>query len=395
VPPPTEQNLAPIITRLQEIHRKCGAMSARNDEAADMTKRLDEIIEQLKAGGAEDGEPPAFREISRRLFPVARMFESLGFMSIAREVSYVERALEKLDPSPADSSTPAEPQVGSPYGSSADASPQELERTASDDEASPAESTRGSRIPAPVGIVLIVFLLAILASIFVVRENRERVQKSLAARVPTATAVPQPTPELQPTPPEGSSSAEWQIESEPEPASRAHIAEEISSARLALADGDLNVAISHVSAAARYDKTHSLVIETARSIMNELVARGDSAADSGEWEVADQYIDYAKQIATRFGLPDEDVVHASRRHHSMVRFLKIAPDDVTAINASAGRRTIVYFKNGSTREGTIRGATGRTLELDQASQIDDRGGKLYYTDEIALELVSEIRVFDE
>ena len=57
----------------------------------------------------------------------------------------------------------------------------------------------------------------------------------------------------------------------PEPASRAAIAESISDARLALTKGDLNLAISHVSAAAQHDKTHSLVIETARAIMNELI----------------------------------------------------------------------------------------------------------------------------
>jgi hypothetical protein len=330
--------------------------------------------------------------MARRLFPVARMFESLGFMSIAREVSYVERALEKLDPRPADSAAPVEPQFGSLQSSSADAGRRELDRATSDDEPSPTEITSASRIPAPMGIVLIVFLLAILASIFIVREHRERIKMSLAAPAPTATPVPQPTPQPQPTPPDA---ADWRIDSEPEPASRAAIAEEISSARLALADGDLNVAISHVSAAARYDKTHSLVIDTARSIMIELIARGDAAADTGEWEVADQYIEYAKQIATRFGLPDEDVVHASRRHHSMVRFLKIAPDDTPAINASAGRRAVVYLKSGSTREGTIQRVTGSTLELDQFTEIDDRGGRLYYTDEIALELVSEIRVFDD
>jgi len=368
-------------------------MSARNDEAMDMTTRLEGMIDDLKAVGDDDGEAPAFRELARKLFPIARMFESLGFMSIAREVSFVEKALERLDPESTGPAMAARPLAESARIQSSDAGVLDPDEATDDDEPTATGPVRRFQIPTPLGVVLIVFLVVILASILTVRRQHELVQQSLAER-PTATAVPPSTPTSVPTPADPAAD-EWRIESEPEPASRAVIAEEISHARLALADGDLNRAISHVSAAALHDKTDSLVLDTAHSIVTELIRRADTAADNGEWEIADQYVEHARQIAIRFGLPDDEVVDASRRHRSMVRFRRLDPENPAAIDNAAGLRTIVYLKSGSTREGKIHGVKGRKLLIDRFTEIDDRGSKLYYTDEIAIDQVKEIRVYDE
>ena len=61
-----------------------------------MAVRVREVIADLRS--AADGEP-SYRELARRLFPVARLFESLGFHTVAREIAHVERSLEAIDTS--------------------------------------------------------------------------------------------------------------------------------------------------------------------------------------------------------------------------------------------------------------------------------------------------------
>ena len=71
-------------------------MGARNEEFPQMQEKLAGIIRQLET--AESDEPVSYQAIARELFPVAHLFESLGFMSIGKEIAHIERALKDLEP---------------------------------------------------------------------------------------------------------------------------------------------------------------------------------------------------------------------------------------------------------------------------------------------------------
>ena len=86
--------LRPVIARLKEIQRKCDSMGARNEEFPLMKDRLTSIIARLEAGEEPSGEPIAYRAMARELFPVAHLFESVGFMGVGKELAHIERALQ-------------------------------------------------------------------------------------------------------------------------------------------------------------------------------------------------------------------------------------------------------------------------------------------------------------
>ena len=44
------------------------------------------------------GTAPDFADVARQLFPVAHLFESVGFMTVSREIAHIERALRELAP---------------------------------------------------------------------------------------------------------------------------------------------------------------------------------------------------------------------------------------------------------------------------------------------------------
>ena len=91
-----EIDLRPVIARLKEIERKCASMGSRNEDFPAMQEKLTRIISQLESDDSED--EVSYRALARELFPVAHLFESLGFMSVGKEISYIEKALTELEP---------------------------------------------------------------------------------------------------------------------------------------------------------------------------------------------------------------------------------------------------------------------------------------------------------
>jgi hypothetical protein len=104
-----ENELRLIVSRLQEVRRKCQGFATRSEEFLQMDDRLGEIIGDLRAY-AERGETGAgLRELSRQLAPVIRLFETSGFLNVARLISTVGEDLAALDPTPQPAPAAARP----------------------------------------------------------------------------------------------------------------------------------------------------------------------------------------------------------------------------------------------------------------------------------------------
>ena len=383
-------DLRPVIGRLQEIRKKCTSLGSRNDEAEQMTARLDSVIESLTHVPSDDDPPPAYRELAGQLFPVARLFESLGLLTVARELAYVEKTLIELDPS-TDASLPVEePQQGGVR----------VPRPARDTnavpdteyEAEPDETPHPRRLPRPVGLTLLAVLIAILAAMFIVRMQRLAHERADMRAAATPTPMSQPSPTVHPT--TTSNPSVTAPDATPTPGPRARIASFIGQARLAQRRGDIDGAISLLSQAALIDKTSTAVIETAKSLVSDLIRRSDAAADNAEWTAAAEYLERAREIAIRFELSTNRIDGAVRRHARLIRYVKLDPSDIGGISAAAGRRVLVVATDGERFEGRIFGVSGGVLELHQG--IDVAGdGTLFHVDEVPLSDIREIRVYPD
>jgi hypothetical protein len=386
-------DLRPIISRLQEIQRKCVSLGPRHQEAEAASARLDEIMDRLMAATEPDAEAPHYGEMARQLFAVERLFESLGFMSVAKEVAYVERALEAFEPereaAPAGDGSGLELELETPAASVEG----ELIRAREPEGEKPSISLRERlAIPTPMGIALLLLLVAILGAIAVVQVHEYRQQLSAlpeATPTPPVVALPSatPAPTRAPTiagPP-------------PTPTRFQMAADEIAKARLALREGELEQSISHLYTAARLHVANPDLKDTANEIIFALTARSDEAAADARWDDAEKLVERARELSLRFGFPTAPIDEVARRHASMVRFVKLRPDQLEELRASIGRRVIVYFERGGIEEGRIHGVTDSKLELDQSTRVGEgsRGGAVIYVESLPLAAIAEIQVFEE
>ncbi|MBD3871933.1 MAG: hypothetical protein IFK91_03275, partial [Acidobacteria bacterium] len=187
--------LRPLIARLREIEKKCASMGSRNEEFPLMEERLSSIIKRLEAGEEPSGKPLAYRAMARELFPVAHLFESVGFMSVGKEIAHVEKALKELAPEEAASDAPD--------------GPESARRTAAqppvvaDHDPARAETDDDGvyhRIPKPVAAGLAVLLVAIaVAAMIVLEVGPFRPKLPVRPAAPTVPVEARLTPSPLPT----------------------------------------------------------------------------------------------------------------------------------------------------------------------------------------------------
>jgi hypothetical protein len=348
-----------------------------------MAARLHAIIAELSQG-ARDGLPsPRYRELARQLFPVARLFESLGFMSVAREISHVERLLTEMDPAAPPPvaeklqprSWPELPDAGGPAPPGQTTSTGDL-------------SLQPRHKPTVVVAALILLVLAVVAAVaIIVRQQsgyasvRRRPaepaavasgEESAAAAGSLAPAGARPTPTLRP---------------------RARFADVIGEARLAEQAGDLDRAIDLLNEAAAIDVEAGKVRETAQDLVTALVARSDQAAAEAEWERAAALLERARDLALRFNLPTRPIDQAARRQGGLERYRRLGPQDIAALRAAIGSKVTVFTHDG-TREGRLVGVTTSALELQLGLDVADNG-TLLHTGQVPLASVREVRVYPD
>ncbi len=382
--------LGPVIARLEEIHRKCLSLGSRNEEAQEMAGRIAGVIAALSGAAAEETKP-ALGDLARELFPVARLFESLGFLSVARELAHVEKTLSDLDPGES-----ADRAVSTDFETSARIdSPASPDDTVTGDSEVEAEDgpvpARG--IPVPVALGFLAVVIAVSASIFIVRQQETR--HEAGSILPIRTTVPPPTAPASPTPSHPIPLAEPTAPlATPTPGPRARMVALVGEARLAQREGDLNRAISLLSQAALIDSKAHLVLGTARSLVADLLNRADDAAGAAQWDEAGLYVERARELAIRFELPTQPMDAAVRRHARLERYELVQPTDTSRLRELAGHRAIVVTTGDHRYEGQIHDVVGGTLELHEGMEVG-RGGTLFHVDEIPLAEVVEIRVYPD
>jgi len=374
-------DLRPLIARLRQIEKKCASMGSRNEEFPLMEERLSSIIKRLEAGEEPSGKPLAYREMARELFPVAHLFESVGFMSVGKEIAHVEKALNEL--------APEEP------ASDAPTLPESARRTAAQPAAAaePGAAAEGTdddgpdhHVPRPVAAGLLVLLAAMAVATMIVLEVGP-----FRPKLPVRPAAPTVPVETQLTPPPLPTLVHEPTRSMSGPSNT--LADEVAAARLALFHGDHEAAIGHLSAAALINRNHTGVLEIAQELVGRLVDDADAAAADGRWEGAERILERARRVAMRFGIETVTIDRTAQRHAAMERFVLVAPDDTRTIRSSTGRRVELSMADGSVRTGRIEGVAGADLLLEVNSDVG--GGTVSFTDEVPLASIHAIKIFED
>jgi hypothetical protein len=375
-----------LIARLKEIERKCDSMGTRNEEFPLMRERLVSIIARLEAGQEPSGEALAYRELARELFPVAHLFESVGFMSVGKEIAHVERSLQNLAPEP---ERPAEPvgTVRPSTTSSAAVSPPtdstEEEETA-EDEGEDEPSSDG--IPKPVLGAFLVLLIAIAVAATIVfrvkQQNQEPVPTPVSA---TPVALPSPSPVTQSTP----------VTGEPDSTKSAseRLSEALAQARKSIDEGDVDGAVGYLAFAELIDRNDSRVVEVADRIVDQLVEDANRAADEERWEDAARLTAHARTVANRFKLDTGRISDAERDHAEKQQYELVGPDEIQVLRASIGKHVDVMLHEGSLFSGWLTGFKGSALVLDVEDDVG--GGIVSFTDEFQLDDIEWVRIRED
>lgn len=379
-------DLRPVIARLKEIERKCDSMGTRNEEFPLMKNRLTSIIARLEAGEEPSGEPLAYRAMVRELFPVAHLFESVGFMSVGKEIAHVERALQELDPAPASPAGTVATTHPSRTSSAAVAPPAsesgERELTHADSEQ---ESSRES-VPKPIlgGVFVLLIAIAVAAAIILkIGPFQPRAESTPVP--PSSTPVPSPTPEPPPTP--------LPPEADATPGARERFANALAQARLSLSEGDIDATVKYLAIAELIDRNDNSVLELAERIVDRLLGQANVAASESKWEEAALNTAQARSIARRFSLDTGRIDAAEHRYAEIKQYRIVDPGETQTLRTAIGKHVDVKLENGSVLVGRIADVDSSTLVLD----IDDNvgGGIVSFTDEVPLSTIRWIKIWED
>lgn len=368
-------DLRTVLARLREIERKSRALGQRSELLAELEPRISQVIEALEAREASaDPGPGSLHALARQLYAVQQGFESLGFTTLGRELRYVERSLEELEPAPVgDAGAPAPTPPPAPLPPP----PQWGVEPATD----PLPWHERWR-PTPVLMVLVIaFLAAAAGAWLVIQRHREQLDArtaTLLAPPPTATPEPTPTPPP-PTPTRPPADA----------SNRDTLPAEVGAAQIAVRRGELDDAIEHLSAAARIDPRHQLVLDTAAEVVAALIEDSDRMADRARWEAADETLERARRTALRFELDEAPIEAARRRHAAMPRIDIVRPFETDRLARLVGREVEIIVRTGPPVDGVVSSVGGGVVGLRRAKEV--RGGLVYYQDEVQLSAVVEIR----
>ncbi|MEJ2581236.1 MAG: hypothetical protein P8127_06305 [Acidobacteriota bacterium] len=378
-------DLRPLIARLKEVERKCGSMGSRNEEFPLMKERLSSIIARLEAGEEPSGERLAFRAIARELFPVAHLFESVGFTSVGKEINHVERALQDLEPqSDAGASTDSLDAL-SATSSAAAQTPIAESDSSKDTYGEQADAKKRESVPIPVVVAVISLVVVMAIATALVLEIGPFAKQPISELVPPPpTVAPSPLPKPSPT-----TSIVKERATPSTPSER--LADALSSSRQSLETGDLDGAVKYLSIATLIDRNSQAVQKAARDMVRHLVAEADAAASERRWEDAARCLDQARGVAVRFDLNTGPIDRADVRYAEMRRYRIVQPEETDTLRESIGKRVDVQLGNGSVLAARITDLTGSTLVLDVEDDVG--GGVVRFVEEVALSDIDWVRIW--
>jgi hypothetical protein len=386
---PTEDDLRPIISELREIRNRCRSLGNRNEEFPEMARHVDRLLSQLASGRDARGLPVDYRDIARQLFPVTHLFESVGFLAEGRTIADLEKRLMALVPDDAPPLPPAPPPVigpsKRPRHDPDDTPPRRFDDEPTDgrDDLEPGRRMAPTR---PIAGAALLALVVIVVCAWIILRHDPAAHLPEPTPQPTATATPAPTA----TPTPRSETIADRLERE----RRERLLEAVAAARRELAAGDVDRAVGNLNEAAAIDPTPGVVVDTASEVVERLLGLARSAADATHWDEAASRLEQARTLARRFSLDDTPVRQAEAAVAAAPRFRLYTAGSWQGLAAEAGRRAVVELSDGARVEGTVGSADASRLVLVRRDQVGSTGGVIHYEEEIPLDRIREVRIYD-
>ncbi len=372
-------DLGPAIARLEDLARKLEGMGKRNRELPDMAVRLREVAATLRSGDAGDPSKP-YRDLARSLFPAARLCESLGLQSMAREILHVERTLEAMaPPAPAADAPLAVRRAPTSSGEATSKADPEPAPTPAIEEPPPQRRISPALLLAALAVVVTV---AVCATVII---RHDPLAGSLPpTATPTAVAAV-PTP-LAPAPTPTMSAVEIG-----RLARRQQLLDETSLARRALQGGDPVTALRHLDAAALVDPVAGLVLEIAGEIVAYRILQAERAMDRASWQEAEGELEAAATLSRRFGLDPGRVEALEFELARVVRYRLIGPGERAELLDAVGLVVEVIRDRGVPLRGVLDRLEGEVLVLRTDRKMS--GGSILYHERIPLDDVRFVKAY--
>jgi len=440
-----------VITRLKEIQRHCAAFHTRSDEFALMEERVAETIAALERVCQTGSSPRMLSSLASGLLPVERLFETSGFINVARVVAQAAQTLSSLYPgteAPAgltDTLGSIEATAPRPTSASAGTTPE------------PADTSPPPRITWPLlacymlcggflahalghhalGVdrpVMVIVLAALgLALGFAVGRAHAHImpllrmgrdQKALGIMLvalllaptliggalglllfvtdlipgshhpmpqqPAAASSEQiPTPPAVPTTPPQASLPR----SSPPGTTSESLTASIGKAREALQAGDLATTSRFLNRAALIDADDSLVLDTAASLLRATLEQARKLLDQAQWSACEQQVQAAHELALRFRLDLAPITELERELATTARYRDIELPSADTLRSAVGSWVVITLDNGEEVKGVLQTVQPSRLVVRLTSTV--AGGEMDFVKELALSEISSIRVYPD
>jgi hypothetical protein len=324
--------------------------------------------------------------MARDLFPVAHLFESVGFMSVGKEIAHVERSLQQLAPETAEPTGAAVSNRTATTSSAAVAPQPEGAGGEQPEDESIEQEPSGQGIPKPVlGAFLVLVITLAVATTIVLKVRQDRTVSHAPPSTPTPMVQAGPSPVAQPTaaapsPDDATSASE-------------RLADALDHARHSIDAGDVDAAIGYLAFAELIDRNDTRVVAVADRVVDRLIDDANAAADEERWEDAARHTAQARTVATRFKLDTQRISDAENAHAEMQQFRVVSPDEIQVLRAAIGKHVDIMLDDGSSFSGWLTGFRGSAMILDVEDDVG--GGIVSFTDEFELDSIEWIRIRED
>jgi hypothetical protein len=203
-------------------------------------------------------------------------------------------------------------------------------------------------------------------------------------------AVMEPT--AAPSPTEIPDAADLVAEEEITDETLAQFVQEIDLGHNALKDRDTERALQHLVVAAAIDRHDHRVDALAGSVIDTLLKGAEEAFDDGNWALAADRVELARQIARGLHLDSTVIEETAQKLAIMTHFEDVTPENRPAFSRAVGRAVRVTTTDGEVLFGRLEAFEDDALMLEVHSGVE--GGGVAFSKLIAVEAVRQLRVFE-
>jgi hypothetical protein len=384
-----EEQLREIVSRLEEVRRRCDAETGVGDRRGRAEQSLDAVLSDLNACLVPGAEAMETEDLDLRLAATEELFEAVGSPGFARVIASVRGSVSpKTEEPEVDEEPPPPVRFEPPPKAIKRPEPRKTDKKVR----SPAEKPRRKSLRWLVLTILIGGALGAAALIYLEQSRADLDARNSSGRsaseVSSSSSV---TPPQAPPPIRAPSGREQDDGIDLHEEEMAAFTLEIRLSETALNDGDLDGSLRHFAAAAAIDRHHPRVVGMGKALIAAMLREADLAADRGDRNRVGKQIRSARNLARGLGLDDSTGPNDSGSESTPVGFQDTTPSDREALQKAIGHPVRLFLKTRDVIYGRLTGIEDDLLLVDAYSGVN--GGRAGATT-ILSSTIGELRIYD-